>query len=66
MKKSEQAKQTMWEIWFVASIVIFFAYFFVGTLENSRIDFPNWLPFMLIACVNLVICIYYGCKPIKE
>jgi hypothetical protein len=66
MKKSEQAKQTMWETWFVASVVIFLAYFFVGTLENSIQDFPNWLPFMLASCVNLIICIYYGCKKTQD
>jgi len=62
MKKSEQSKQTMWETWFVASIIIFFAYFFVGTLEGSRTAFPNLLPFMLASCINLIICIYYGVK----
>jgi hypothetical protein len=63
MKKSEETKQTMWEYWFVASVIIFLAYLFVGTLEGSMIMFPNWLPFMLLACVNLIICIYYGLKP---
>lgn len=66
MKKvSEESKQTMWEMWFVASVVIFLAYLFVGTLENSQIMFPNWLPFMLIACVNFLFCIYYGLKTSK-
>jgi hypothetical protein len=58
--------QVAWETWFVASIVIFLVYFFVGTLENSQVQFPNWLPFMLIACLNLIICMYYGCKPIRK
>jgi hypothetical protein len=62
MNRKEQAKQTMWETWFVSSIIIFFAYFFVGTLENSKVDFPNWLPFMLASMVNLIICIIYGTK----
>jgi hypothetical protein len=66
LNKSEQAKQAMWETWFVTSVVIFFAFFFVGTLSNSITLFPNWLPFMFITCVNLIICIYYGCKPSKE
>jgi hypothetical protein len=62
MKKSEETKQTMWETWFVASVIIFLAYFFVGTLENSKVDFPNWLPFKLASMVNLIICIIYGTK----
>jgi hypothetical protein len=60
--QSEESRQTMWEMWFIASVIIFLVYFFVGTLEGSRDFLPNWLPFMLIACVNLIICIYYGCK----
>jgi hypothetical protein len=55
--------ETIWETWFVASIVIFFAYLFVGTLPNSLDQFPNWLPFFIASIVNLSICIYYGVKP---
>ena len=65
MKKSEETKQTMWETWFVASVIIFLAFFFVGTLDNSKTEFPNWLPFMLASCINLIICIYYGVKTPK-
>lgn len=62
MKKSNEPRQTMWEMWFVASIIIFLAYFFVGTLEGSKTFFPNWLPFMILATINLLICLYYGFK----
>jgi hypothetical protein len=58
--------QVAWETWFIASVIIFLAYTFVGTLENSQEEFPNWLPFMLIACVNLSICIFYGYKSSKS
>lgn len=61
--QTEEIKQSMWEYWFVISVVIFLAYFFVGTLEGSKTAFPNWLPFMLASCTNLIICIYYGLKP---
>ena len=60
--QTEEIKQTMWEYWFVISVIIFLAYFFVGTLEGSKTIFPNWLPFMLASCINLIICIYYGVK----
>ena len=63
MKKSEQTKQTIWEMWFVASAILFLAYFFVGTLENSKVDFPNYPYFAIAAVINLAICIYYGVKP---
>lgn len=62
MNKKEQSKQTMWETWFVASFIIFIAYFFVGTLENSRIDFPNYPYFAIAAVFNLAASVYYGTK----
>lgn len=68
MKKSnlsEEAQQTMWETWFVASVIIILAFLFVGTLPGSQETFPNWLPFMLASCINLSICLYYGFKTPK-
>lgn len=65
MKKLERPFQIMWETWFVASIVIFFAYFFVGTLERSREVFPNWTPFFILSIINLVVCLYYGLRTNK-
>lgn len=62
VNRSEEVEQRVWEYWFVASIIIFLAYFFVGTLPGSQETFPNWLPFMLASCINLAICIYYGVK----
>lgn len=69
MKKTKtyvDSKQTMWETWFVISLIIFGAYFFVGTLENSMKEFPNWIYFMLLSTFNLLICIIIGCYPRKE
>ena len=68
MKKplSEQNKQHLWEVWFVLSVILFLTYLFVGTLENSRTFLPNWLPFMLISMVNLLVCIIYGLKKPKD
>ena len=62
MKKSEDSKQTIWEAWFVASVIIFLAYLFVGTLDNSIKSFPNWPYFFGLSLTNLVICLYYGFK----
>ena len=62
MNKKEQSQQTMWETWFVTSFIIFSAYFFVGTLENSRIDFPNYPYFAIASVINLAICVYYGTR----
>jgi len=66
MKDTQEPNQAMWETWFVASIIIFFAYFFVGTLDGSRIFLPNWLPFFIASIINLAVCIYYGLKPIDK
>lgn len=57
-----KVNQTAWETWFIVSIVIFFAYFFVGTLPHSVEHYPNWLPFMIGSVINLLVCIYYGTR----
>ena len=54
--------QTLWEAWFVSSILIFAMYFFVGTLDGSMDMFPNWLPFFVISFINLITCLYVGSK----
>ncbi len=66
MKLSEETKQTLWETWFVASVIVFLAYLFVGTLEGSKIIFPNWLVFAPISGINLLVCIIIGLKKPKE
>jgi len=62
MTKKQQADQTMWETWFVISCILFGATFFVGTLENSRQEFPNLPIIGIITVINLAICIYKGSK----
>lgn len=54
--------QTIWETWFICSIIVFATYFFVGTLDGSKDMFPNWLPFFLISIINLITCLYIGSK----
>ena len=69
MKKSnlsEEAQQTMWETWFVASVIIILAFLFVGTLDNSVNTYPNWIYYFSIAFINLLICLYYGFKTPKD
>lgn len=55
-------KQLIWETWFLMSVFIFMAYFFVGMLEGSREFFPNWIYFFGVACINLILCVGYGFK----
>jgi hypothetical protein len=56
----KENKQFLWENWFVISIIVFFACFFIGTLDNSKTTFPNWLIFMLATTLNLLACIIVG------
>lgn len=62
----EDKKQNNWETWFILSFFIFAACFFIGTLENSKVTYPNWPIAMILAILNLLICIFYGCKPSKK
>lgn len=69
MKKSnlsEEAQQTMWETWFVASVIIILAFLFVGTLDNSVNTYPNWIYYFSIAFINLSICLYYGFRTPRD
>lgn len=58
--------QTGWEFWFVSSIVILIVMLILGTLEGSKIFLPYWPYAFTIAVINIVTCLYYGSRPIKE
>lgn len=62
-KTYSEAKETLWLIWFLASFIVFIVYFIIGTMEDSRIIFPNWDIFFGIVVVNLIYCCYVGFKP---
>ena len=55
--------QKQWEIYFIISCIIFMSFFFVGILENSKIDYPNWHYGMIGACLNMLFWIYVGTNP---
>jgi hypothetical protein len=61
-KTSFEIKQAVWEWWFISALIIFLAYMFVGTLDNSREFLPNWLPFALISIFNLLASIIVGVR----
>ena len=63
--QQEHIKQTMWEYWFVASIILFLGSFFIGTLEGSKTFLPNWPYAMGLVTINLIICLYYKLKTLK-
>lgn len=63
--QQEHIKQTMWEYWFVASVILFLGSFFLGTLEGSKTFLPNWPYAMGLVTINLITCLYYGLKTSK-
>jgi len=59
--QKEDAKQSMWESWFVLSIIFFIGIFFICTLEGS--GEVKELPYFLgVSIINLIICLFYGTR----
>jgi hypothetical protein len=58
-------KQKVWELWFLVSVIVFGAFFFVGTIEGSQEAFPNFFLGFIPALFNLAVCSYYGTIPSK-
>lgn len=54
--------QKIWERWFITSLVLFGALFFIGTMPGSVEAFPNFLWAFIPSVINLAICLYYGTK----
>ena len=54
--------QTVWEFWFVASMIAVLVLIFIGTLDGSR-EIASYPYILAIAVINIVICSYVGCKP---
>lgn len=57
---NNNSKQTMWETWFVTSVIIIMGMIFIGTLDNSKEAFPNYLLWLGVAFTNLCVAIGYG------
>lgn len=62
----EDSKQTIWETWFIISLVLLFVMLFIGTIENSKTIFPNWPYFAGVVIINLVLCLIKGTHVPKE
>jgi len=45
------------------SCILTFSTLFIGTLNNSKNDFPYWVESSLLIMLNLLICIYIGTNP---
>jgi hypothetical protein len=62
----EPVIQTGWEFWFVSSVVVVIVMLFLGTIEDSKTFLPYWPYFLVLAFINLLTCLYYGTRPIKD
>ena len=60
MKKLSKSAYKLWSIWFVCSVVIILLVLFVGTWDNSKLDYPNWPIAMGAALFNMVINVLVG------
>lgn len=59
---SNDPKQSMWETWFVASVIVFLSIIFWGTLYNNE-QLPIYYDeLLLVIFVNLIYCLTIGIK----
>jgi len=59
---SNDPKQSMWETWFVTSVILFLSMMFWGTIGNTD-NLPIYYDGLLLAIfANLVYCCYIGFK----
>ena len=59
---SNDPKQSMWETWFVASVIMFLSIIFWGTYYNNE-QLPIYYDALLLTTfVNLIYCLYIGLK----
>lgn len=61
MSNNNESKQAMWEMWFVASVIIFLATIFVGTTVN-KYEYPNFDIWLGVVIANIIICIMIGSR----
>lgn len=57
---NNEPKQTLWEAWFVSSVILFLGTMFVGTCTNNVKVFPNYDMFLGVVVANLFMCVLIG------
>lgn len=59
---SNDPQQSIWETWFVTSVIIFLSIIFWGTIYNNE-QLPIYYDALLLAAViNLIYCLTIGLK----
>ena len=56
----ENPKQTLWETWFVTSVIIMISLLIIGTTDGSKEFVPNFPYYITLSTINLMICIIIG------
>lgn len=54
------SKQTMWETWFVTSLVLVIVLFILGLMESSKEFIPEWPYIFGLVVANLCYCLFIG------
>ena len=57
---NNEPRQTIWELWFVTSVILFIASVFIGTTPGSVQMFPHFDMWLGVVFVNLIACITVG------
>ena len=58
----DNSKQTMWETWFVTSLVLVIVLFILGLMESSKEFLPEWPYIFGLVIANLCYCLFIGNK----
>ena len=59
---NNEPKQTMWEMWFITSVVLLLGTLFIGTIEGSVEMFPHFNIWLTIVFINFCVSLGYGIK----
>lgn len=59
---NNEFKQSMWETWFVISLILIIGVFIIGTAPNSKIIYPHWDIYAVFSVANGILCIVIGTK----
>lgn len=58
-------KDSLWDFWFVTSLLLEVSVIITGSLERSIDLFPNWDVFAWLFTINLICCVFVGLKLMK-
>lgn len=53
-------KQTLWEMWFILSIILIGMLIILGSTNGSKETIPDYPYYVLLSVVNFVMCVVVG------